>query len=275
MDYSQIAKTILSKYQGEINQLSDLDSLFIELSKFISIDQLSIDDRISFSTTLLCGFSKPTRKLLTKKLIKEQIVGQRKTLGYWSSITAQSAMIDTGYIGQHLVSLQTQLSGQGMRGKGDDLIDGSEVKSANFLDSLDQKGASAPRWNFTANKVKIMERFLTYASIYLLSIDRSVSKLIRVRIWKVTIKEHHILSARYREWMTLKGYPKLQGSKKHSANFQLFPPRSETNDNFARHGNSQSNGFDKLEIPLENTPGSELIFHAEEKENGEISIIKF
>ncbi len=46
-----------------------------------------------------------------------------------------------------------------MRGKGDDLSDGSEVKSANFLDSLDKKGATAPRWNFTAVTQEIMEKF--------------------------------------------------------------------------------------------------------------------
>ena len=184
-------------------------------------------------------------------------------------------MIDTGYIGQHLVSLQTKISGQGMRGKGDDLIDGSEVKSANFLDSLDQKGATAPRWNFTANTIEIMERFLLYQSTYLLSIDRSPQKLIRVRIWKVDIRNHSILSKRYKEWMDKLGYPKLKDTNRPSVNFQLFPPRNETNENFARHGNGRSNGFSKLEIPLENVPGSELIFHAEENHDGTINIIKF
>lgn len=58
-----------------------------------------------------------------------------------------------------------------MRGKGDDLCDGSEVKSANFLDSLDKNGATAPRWNFMANTVDVMERFLNYTAIYLLSIS--------------------------------------------------------------------------------------------------------
>ena len=53
-----------------------------------------------------------------------------------------------------------------MRGKGDDLSDGSEVKSANFLDSLDKKGATAPRWNFTAVTQEIMEKFLTYDSLF-------------------------------------------------------------------------------------------------------------
>ena len=58
-----------------------------------------------------------------------------------------------------------------MRGKGDDLCDGSEVKGANFIDSLDKNGATAPRWNFNSVSVDIMERFLDYKAIFLLSID--------------------------------------------------------------------------------------------------------
>ena len=97
--------------------------------------------------------------LLEQQVEQEQVLEQRKKLTHWSTITAQSSQIDTGYIAQHLVSLQTQIAGQGMRGKGDDLCDGSEVKSANYLDSLDKKGAVAPRWNFNAVTIDIMERF--------------------------------------------------------------------------------------------------------------------
>lgn len=71
------------------------------------------------------------------------------------------------------------------------------------------------------------------------------------------------------------GYPKFKDTNRPSVNFQLFPPRNETNENFARQGNGRSNGFSKLEIPLENVPGSELIFHAEENHDGTINIIKF
>ena len=184
-------------------------------------------------------------------------------------------MIDTGYIAQHLVSIQTQIAGQGMRGKGDDLCDGSEVKSANFLDSLDKNGATAPRWNFMANTVDIMERFLNYTAIYLLSIDYSPEHNCRIRIWKVNIQEHTILQERYKEWMVKLGYPKFADTtKKPSVNFQLFPPNSGTNENYARHGNGRTNGFTKLHIPLEDTPGSELIFKAEVI-NNEVIISKF
>lgn len=184
-------------------------------------------------------------------------------------------MIDTGYIAQHLVSLQTQIAGQGMRGKGDDLCDGSEVKGANFLDSLDKAGATAPRWNFTAVTPEIMERFLEYKAIYLLSIDHNPENNYRIRIWKVNIQEHEILRARYIEWMNKLGYPKFADTtKKPSVNFQLFPPNNGTNQNYARHGNGRQNGFEKLQIPLENTAGAELIFKAEIV-NNEVIISKF
>ena len=217
----------------------------------IEIDKVPIEDRVTISNYALKLLSKEQRKELAKALIEEQVVKQRNLLSHWSTLTAQSSMIDTGYIAQHLVSLQTQIAGQGMRGKGDDLCDGSEVKGANFLDSLDKAGATAPRW------------------------DLNPEKNYRIRIWKVNIQEHQILRARYIEWMNKLGYPKFADTtKKPSVNFQLFPPKNGTNQNYARHGNGKENGFSKLQIPLENTPGSELIFKAEIV-NNEVIISKF
>ena len=150
-----------------------------------------------------------------------------------------------------------------MRGKGDDLCDGSEVKGANFIDSLDKNGATAPRWNFNSVSVEIMERFLDYNAIYLLSIDLNPQHQYRIRIWKVDIHKHEVLRARYIEWMHKLGYPKFADSSHKSINFQLFPPRNGTNENFARHGNGRNNGFEKLNIPLEDTEGASLIFRAD------------
>lgn len=230
----------------------------------IEISKVAVEDRVTISNYVLKLLSKEQRKQLAISLIEEQILKQRLLLSHWSTITAQSSMIDTGYIAQHLVSLQTQIAGQGMRGKGEDLCDSSEVKAANFLDSLDKNGATAPRWNFTAVTKDIMERFLDYKAIYLLSIDNNLQGNFRIRVWKVNIHEHTILRNRYIEWMNKLGYPKFADTaNKPSVNFQLFPPNNGTDENFARHGNGRVNGFPKLHIPLENTPGSELIFKAE------------
>lgn len=253
----------------------DINEQLTAATNTIEIDTVDVPDRVTISNYALKLLSKEQRIQLAKSLIEEQVIKQRNLLAHWSTITAQSSMIDTGYIAQHLVSLQTQIAGQGMRGKGDDLCDGSEVKSANFLDSLDKNGATAPRWNFMANTVDIMERFLNYTAIYLLSIDYSPEHNYRIRIWKVNIQKHTILQERYKEWMTKLGYPKFADTtKKPSVNFQLFPPNSGTNENYARHGNGRFNGFTKLHIPLEDTPGSELIFKAEVS-NNEVIISKF
>ncbi len=240
----------------------------------IPVHEFSVEEKVNISSHILRMLSKEERKALAIQLLEEQVVEQRSLLNHWSTITAQSSQIDTGYIAQHLVSLQTQIAGQGMRGKGDDLCDGSEVKSANFLDSLDKKGATAPRWNFTAVTRQIMERFLEYPAVYLLSMDLNLNGGFRTRIWKVDVTKHEVLKARYIEWMEKLGYPKFNAGGEESVNFQLFPPHSGTEESYARHGNGRANGFSKLEIQLEDETCSELIFRADEI-NGHIEISKF
>jgi hypothetical protein len=241
----------------------DINMNLSSITSELDVDAISVDDRVKLASHILKKLSREQRIQLSKDLIVEQVVRQKNLLSHWSLLTAQSAMIDTGYIAQHLVSLETQIAGQGMRGKGDDLCDGSEVKGANFIDSLDKHGATAPRWNFNAVSIEIMERFLAYPAIFLLSIDLNPKKNYRIRIWKVDIAKHQILRNRYIEWMNKLGYPKFRDSTHKSINFQLFPPHNETNENFARHGNGRKNGFEKLEIPLEDTAGSELIFRCD------------
>lgn len=244
------------------------------ITDHIPVRTFTVEDRVKIASKILSVLSIDERKELATQLLEEQVSEQREKLNHWSTITAQSSQIDTGYIAQHLVSLQTQIAGQGMRGKGDDLCDGSEVKSANFLDSLDKKGATAPRWNFTAVTRQIMERFLEYPAVYLLSMDLNSQGNFRTRIWKVDVTKHIILRERYTKWMNVLGYPKFASEKEESVNFQLFPPHVRTEENFARHGNGRKNGFSKLKIPLENYEGSELIFRADEVDR-KIIISKF
>jgi hypothetical protein len=241
-----------------------IGNIMHEITDQIPVRKFAVSEKVALSSFILRILTRDERLELSKQLLAEQVTEQRIKLNHWSTITAQSSQIDTGYIAQHLVSLQTQIAGQGMRGKGDDLSDGSEVKSANFLDSLDKKGATAPRWNFTAVTRKIMENFLDYTTLYLLSMDLNPVGNFRVRIWKINILEHKVLRNRYIEWMEKLGYPKFNSDKEEGVNFQLFPPRNMTDDNFARHGNGRKNGFAKLEILLENHPGANLIFDAEE-----------
>lgn len=267
-------KIIASEYQdGQLNKDS-IDDIMHRIASKIVVNVLPVEYRVVIAQTILATLSLEDRKKMAMKLLKEQVIEQRNKLNYWSTITAQSSQIDTGYIAQHLVSLQTQIAGQAMRGKGEDLCDGSEVKSANFLDSMDKKGAIAPRWNFTAVTRHIMERFLDYPAVYLLSMDLNSSGGFRTRIWKVNVQKHTILRDRYIEWMDKLGYPKFNANAEQSVNFQLFPPRSGVDENFARHGNNRANGFPRLQIPLEDGDKSKLIFRADEI-NGQILISQF
>lgn len=276
MTISDIQQNILNFYNTRKSQGQVINYLMRDLTSSINWNSFTVEQKVSISSFILSILSLEDRKNLALELLTEQVIQQRYRLTHWSVITGQSAQIDTGYIAQHLASLITQISGQAMRGKGVDLIDSSEIKAANFLDSLDKKGATAPRWNFTANTKEIMERFLDYEKIYLLSMDLNTSGKFRTRMWKIDITKHTILRNRYIEWMNILGYPKFNTFKDQpSVNFQLFPPHSSTEESFARHGNGRSNGFDKLEIPLENTDGAELVFRADEDENGVIVISKF
>ena len=82
------------------------------------------------------------RTALIELLIQDFFVTLRRTLAKWSTLTGQSAQIDTGYIAQHMASVTLGVPGQGFKGKGLDLVDESEVKSAALLGGVDR-----PRWN--------------------------------------------------------------------------------------------------------------------------------
>lgn len=212
--------------------------------------------------------SLPERKRMAQKLLQEQVIDQRNKLSFWKELTKQPAQIDTGYIAQHLVSLITSVPGFSMRGKGDDLEDGSEVKSANFLDSLDKRGAIAPRWNFSSNDLQNMKLFLELPYLYLVSMDLNATSNVRVRVWRIDPRQHVVFKQRYEEWMKKLGIPKLKDPKRPGVNFQLFPPRFKTEESFARHGNGRADGFTPIKIELEGVQGAKKIFHAIEARGG-------
>ncbi len=212
------------------------------------------------------------RTALIIKLLQEQVVDQREKLAYWRNLTKQPAQIDTGYIAQHLVSLITSIPGGMMRGKGTDLEDGSEVKSANFLDSLDKKGAIAPRWNFSSNDLVTMKSFLEVPMIYLVSMDLNIKGKFRTRVWMLNPRKHEVFRKRYIEWMNKLGKTKLQNPSRPGINFQLFPPHHKKDEEFARHGNGRKNGFTSIKVELNDSRGSKKILHAEEKD-GVIEIL--
>lgn len=222
--------------------------------------------------TRLQDLNDEERIALAVQMLQQQVIEQRTMLHRWRVLTDQPAQIDTGYVGQHLVSHITGIPGGGYRGKGLDLADGAEVKSANFLDALDKRGASSPRWNFQSNDEPTMESFLTHPAIYLVSIDTNSDDKVRARAWKVDPRKHLPIRSRYEEWMEKLGLPKLKDPKRPYANFQLFPPRNGAADTYARHGGGSGSPFTALRIQLEDGIGAHKILHVEEGTDGVIRV---
>jgi hypothetical protein len=46
----------------------------------------------------------------------------------------------------------------------------------------------------------------------------------------------------------------------------------KTNDNYARHGNGKENGFEPIKVMLEGVDGAQLLFMAEENEQGTLNL---
>lgn len=72
------------------------------------------------------------------QFIDEIIVAPKRSLKKWATITNQTPAAKIGYVGQHLASLITGVPGTGSGARGDDLADGSEVKSCNKIDQADK-----------------------------------------------------------------------------------------------------------------------------------------
>ena len=73
-----------------------------------------------------------------EEFINEIIIQPKHALTRWAKVTNQTPAAKIGYIGQHLASLITGVRGTGSGARGDDLADGSEVKSCNKIDQVDK-----------------------------------------------------------------------------------------------------------------------------------------
>ncbi len=70
-------------------------------------------------------------------LLKELVLEPRLKALEWSNITKQTPNMKIGYPGQHLASVITGIEGARTGARGDDLRDGTEVKSCSRVDQLD------------------------------------------------------------------------------------------------------------------------------------------
>jgi predicted RNA-binding Zn-ribbon protein involved in translation (DUF1610 family) len=71
------------------------------------------------------------------QLLDELVLTPRLKALKWSKLTKQTPNMKIGYPGQHLASLITGVEGARTGARGDDLIDGTEVKSCSRVDQLD------------------------------------------------------------------------------------------------------------------------------------------
>lgn len=79
-----------------------------------------------------------TSEELVKECIRDLYLDPRNMIRKWSQITNQTCQIRMAYPGQHLASLITGIKGVGTAARGDDLSDGSEVKSCSRADQLSE-----------------------------------------------------------------------------------------------------------------------------------------
>lgn len=76
------------------------------------------------------------RKEYTRNFLKEVYFEFRRVGLKWAKLSRQTSFFPKGYLGQNLVSLVTGIPGTGTAARGDDLKDGSEVKTCARVDQL-------------------------------------------------------------------------------------------------------------------------------------------
>ncbi len=75
---------------------------------------------------------------LIVQFIEEMLVKPRISVHKWSKITNQTPNLKIGYPGQHLASLILGIKGSASGARGDDIADGTEVKSCSLVDQSDK-----------------------------------------------------------------------------------------------------------------------------------------
>lgn len=190
----------------------------------------------------------PTNKFITifdnkskiKHLLFDLVLTPRIKALEWSNITKQTPNMKIGYPGQHLASLITGVEGARTGARGDDLKDGSEVKSCSRIDQLDT-------CNKCAGKVlRIEDKCSNCGSSDIKRMDDSK--------WLFSVKskaELKLLTETVdRILLTLGDYPLFESGDFSTLRFQAF----ELWNNSQRHKNFKiimSNYYHKIKIFLE------------------------
>lgn len=193
----------------------------------------------------LSELSNYNKEILVKKFIEEVILPQWKQLSTWNALTSQTAQLDFGYLSQHLVSLISGIEGKGQRGKGDDLSDGSEVKSASCVNAID-----TPRWNNvncgtqTVTELKSKFKSIPFLFFVLLDTTKRGGNILRCRIWCVRPKDDKNFMNVLINWAK-ENDDNLKNGIKLKTNLQLHPPRWDKAEE-----NITTNIMGNLKLPL-------------------------
>ncbi|MEM4313460.1 MAG: MamI family restriction endonuclease [candidate division WOR-3 bacterium] len=79
-----------------------------------------------------------TSEDLIKECITDLFLTPKALIDKWSKITNQTSQVRIAYPGQHIASVITGIKGKGTAARGDDLSDGSEVKTCSRVDQLSE-----------------------------------------------------------------------------------------------------------------------------------------
>lgn len=103
--------------------------------------QIVNDKERNMSKTMQPDVTKITIKdnlKLIHDFLSEVILTPRTTMIKWARITNQTPNMKIGYPGQHLASLITGMQGTATGARGEDIVDGTEVKSCSRVDQVDK-----------------------------------------------------------------------------------------------------------------------------------------
>jgi hypothetical protein len=195
--------------------------------------QEAIEKGVRERRAYMATFDSEARQELLGDLFTNMIGKSHLAMQKWAMVTGQSAQLDTGYLAQFIASIMLQEPGQGFRGKGDDLADGSEVKSAANISGVDR-----PRWNHSLgtlaeDKKRVKkniktksEELLSSPFVFYLLIDRPSSSLrpvpLRIRAWCLNGQEDVAWQCLVKKF--------LKSRKKAKHNLQLHPPIGRDDD---------------------------------------------
>jgi hypothetical protein len=167
--------------------------------------------------------SKEERKTKIKKFIQAVYIDINKSMKPWQKLTEQTVLVPTGYYGQTLVSLVTGIKGKATAARGDDLADGSEVKTCSRYQQLNNcrdckervasiynscsvcgseniKIMKDSHWICSINKNNYKQYKVKIPVIYFLLVDThdlKKNQLVRFTIWTIKPKENMIWQKNY------------------------------------------------------------------------------